>query len=448
MTQWTSARVAEALEVPAPGHLTFGGVATDTRHLAPGTLFVALKGDRFDAHDFLAAAQAQGAAAAVVRRGTAPVDGLPFFEVADTLAALGLLARARRRRLPPGSPVVAVTGSSGKTSTKEMIRAVLDTTYRVHATEGNLNNLVGVPLTILGAPDDADALVVEAGASVPGEIARLRDIIEPTIAVITNVGYAHVEGFGSLAGVLREKLALVDGARLAVVGTDPPELAVQARRRVPTVVAGAAPEADVRPDAADLDDAGHPRIRWRGQAVTLPVVGFHQIENAMLALAVAQEGGADPTRAVAALAGVRIPAGRGGLLELGGLTVIDDTYNANPASLRWAAKFAHWLAARRGRPLAVVVGSMLELGLESDRLHAAAAAEIAALRPPPVLVAAVGAFAPAFAPHRDALAGRLLTAPDVEALGPMLRAALKGNEIVLLKASRGVALERLLRHLN
>jgi UDP-N-acetylmuramoyl-tripeptide--D-alanyl-D-alanine ligase len=450
MTQWTSGRVADALGVRTPENLTFSGIATDTRQLRPGTLFVALKGDRFDAHDFLAAAQAQGAAAAVVRRGTPAVDGLPFVEVADTLGALGLLARARRRLLPPGSPVVAVTGSSGKTSTKEMIRVVLDTTYRVHATEGNLNNLVGVPLTILGAPDDVDALVVEAGASVPGEIARLRDIIEPTIAVITNVGYAHVEGFGSLAGVLREKLALVEGGgtRLAVVGTDPPELAVEARRRVPTVVAGTAPDAEVRPDAADLDDAGHPRIRWRGHAVTLPVVGFHHIENAMLALAVAREGGADPARAVAALAQVRIPAGRGGVLELDGLTVIDDTYNANPASLRWAVKFAHWLAARRGRPLAVVVGSMLELGPDSGRLHAAAAAEIAALRPPPVLVAAVGAFAPAFEPYRDALAGRLLTAADAEALGPKLRAALAGNEIVLLKASRGVALERVLRHLN
>src|SRR5207244_8548581 len=121
--------------------------------------------------------------------------------VADRPAARGLLARARRRQVRRGNPVVAIAGSSGKTSTKEMIRAVLATRYRTHATSGNLNNLVGVPLTILAAPEDAEALVVEAGASVPGEIARLRDVIEPTIAAITNVGYAHVEGFGSLAGV-------------------------------------------------------------------------------------------------------------------------------------------------------------------------------------------------------------------------------------------------------
>jgi len=443
---WDSAWVGDALGAPGPRGLRFTGVSTDTRHLTPGTLFVALQGERFDAHAFLGPAKQAGAAAAVVRRGTPPVDGLPYFEVDDTLAALGLLARARRRLLPPGTPVVAITGSSGKTSTKEMIRAVLGTAYRVHATSGNLNNLVGVPLTLLATPDDVEALVVEAGASVPGEIARLRAVIEPTIAVITNVGYAHVAGFGSLAGVMVEKLALLEGVRRAVVGTDPPELAAEARRRAPTVVAGTAPEAELRPDRAELDDEGHPRLTWRGHTVTLPVVGFHQMENAMLALAVGREAGADPASAVAALAGVRLPAGRGAVLMLGGLTVIDDTYNANPDSLHWAVKLAHWLAGRRQRPLVVVVGSMLELGRESGRLHAAAAAEIAALRP--ALVAAVGEFVPAFEPHRAALAERLITAPDADALGPRLKAALTGNEIVLLKASRGVALERVLRHLN
>src|SRR5216117_3832824 len=317
---WTSDEVGAALGVPAPAKLKFAAISTDTRHLTPDTLFVALKGEKFDAHSFLDKAKAGGATAAVVRRGTPQVDGLPFFEVADTLTALGLIARARRRLLPEGTPLVAVTGSSGKTSTKEMIRAALGARYRVHATSGNLNNLVGVPLTILAAPEDAEALVVEAGASVPGEIARLRDVIEPTIAAITNVGYAHVEGFGSLAGVLREKLALVEGAGVAVVGTDPPELAREARRRTRTVVAGTGSEADVRPEAADLDDAGHPRITWGGgHAVTVPVLGFHQIENALLALAVGCEAGVDPGRAVAALAGVTIPGGRGTALERGGL---------------------------------------------------------------------------------------------------------------------------------
>src|SRR5213078_3705169 len=164
---WTSDEVAAALDLPAPRKLTFKTITTDTRTPSPESLFVALKGEKFDAHNFLDEAKAGGATAAVVRRSTPPVAGLSFFEVEDTLTALGLLARARRRMLPEGTPVVAITGSSGKTSTKEMIRAALGARYRVHATSRNLNNRVGVPLTILSAPDDTEALVVEAGASVP-----------------------------------------------------------------------------------------------------------------------------------------------------------------------------------------------------------------------------------------------------------------------------------------
>src|SRR5712671_910240 len=227
---WTSDEVAVALGVSAPAKLTFRAISTDTRHLAPDTLFIALKGEKFDAHDFLDQAKAGGATAAVVRRYTPPVADLPFFEVDDTLAALGLLARARRRMFAEGTPVVAITGSSGKTSTKEMIRAALSARYRVHATAANLNNLIGVPLTILSAPEDTEALIVEAGASVPGEIARMRDIIEPTIAVVTNVGYAHLEGFGSTERLLQEKASLLDGAPVAVVG-NAPALVAQAQRR-------------------------------------------------------------------------------------------------------------------------------------------------------------------------------------------------------------------------
>jgi UDP-N-acetylmuramoyl-tripeptide--D-alanyl-D-alanine ligase len=258
---WTSAEVAAALETEAPATLQFAGVSTDTRHPAPATLFVALKGERFDAHDFLAQAQAQGAAAAVVRRGTPPTPGLPYFEVDDPLEALGRLARARRRMLPPGSPVVAITGSSGKTSTKEMIRAALSVKYRVHATSGNLNNLVGVPLTILAAPADTEALVVEAGASVPGEIARLRAIIEPTIAAITNIGYAHVEGFGSLEGVAAEKLSLLDGVPVAIIGSVPDSVWPEARRRtqvIPAALPGKAGD-DTLLDRF-LDKDGRPRM--------------------------------------------------------------------------------------------------------------------------------------------------------------------------------------------
>jgi UDP-N-acetylmuramoyl-tripeptide--D-alanyl-D-alanine ligase len=445
--RWTSDEVAEALGVPAPAKLTFAAISTDTRHLKPDTLFIALKGEKFDAHDFLEKAKSGGAAAAVVRRGTPAVAGLPFFEVDDPLTALGLLARARRRMFPAATPVVAITGSSGKTSTKEMIRAALGARYRVHATAANLNNLVGVPLTILGAPDDTEALVVEAGASIPGEIAKLRDIIEPTIAVITNIGYAHVEGFGSLEGVMREKLSLLDGAPVAIIGSGPETMWPEARKRtqvIPAALPGKSGE-DALLDR-HLDRDGRPRLSLdSGEKVTLPALGIHQMENAQIALAVAQRAGVEHDAAVRALANVRLPEGRGDVREIGNLTVIDDTYNANPASMRRAVQTAAWLAGRQRRPLVVVVGTMLELGPESARLHAEAAREIA--RRKPALVAAVGTFARAFETLREELGGRLITAADADALGPKLKSALRGNELILLKASRGVALERVLNHL-
>jgi UDP-N-acetylmuramoyl-tripeptide--D-alanyl-D-alanine ligase len=457
VTSWDSAQVAAALGSSGPRGLRFSGVGTDTRHLTPDTLFVALQGERFDAHDFLADAKAKGATAAVVRRGTPAVDGLPFFQVPDTLAALGQLARARRRRLPTEARVVAITGSSGKTSTKEMIRAALATRYRVHATTGNLNNLVGVPLTILAAPDGTDALVVEAGASVPGEIPQLRQIIEPTIAIVTNVGHAHLEGFGSAERLLHEKASLLDGVPLAVVGTGAALVAEARRRARRVIVAGGDASGDVHPDRVELDAQAHPVIHWHGGSATLPVLGLHQVGNAMIALAVAREAGIEPRTALAGLTRVALPPGRGSLIERGwggrggrGLTILDDSYNANPDSVRAALQLAAALAARQRRALVVVLGSMLELGAESARLHAAVARDLmeGGYRPEPALVAAVGQFVAAFEPYRPVLGARLVTAPDAEALGPALKAALKGDEIVLLKASRGVALERVLRHLN
>jgi len=344
--------------------------------------------------------------------------------------------------------VVAITGSSGKTSAKEMIRSALAARWgeRVHATTGNLNNLVGVPLTILAAPEDTEALVVEAGASVPGEIAALRDIIEPTIAVVTNAGFAHLQGFGTVERLLQEKASLLDGAPVAVVG-NAPGLVAEARRRARKVVIVARDEfGEVHPEKVDVDGAGQPILHWMGASVTLPVLGLHHVDNAMIALAVAREAGVEPKAALAGLAGVKIPAGRGSLVSRGNLTIIDDSYNANPDSVLAALETALTYAARRRRPLAVVLGSMLELGAESARLHAFVADELMSFLPAPEVVAAVGEFVPGFEKHRRALGDRLITAPDAETVGPLLKAALRGNEIVLLKASRGVALERVLRH--
>ncbi|MGH7528273.1 MAG: Mur ligase family protein, partial [Gemmatimonadales bacterium] len=221
---WSEGAIRRALGLAAPDEgRWFTAISTDTRSIPAGALFVALAGERFDGHEYLSAAADAGAAGAVVREGTPAVPGLTLFEVPDTLRAFGRLARARRRRLT--GPVIAITGTNGKTSTKEMLAAALGTRYRTYATRANLNNLVGVPLTILEAPEDTEALVVEAGANLPGEIGRCREIIEPGITVVTNAVAGHLEGFGSLEGVVEEKLSLTDGVELAIVGVEPPALA-------------------------------------------------------------------------------------------------------------------------------------------------------------------------------------------------------------------------------
>jgi UDP-N-acetylmuramoyl-tripeptide--D-alanyl-D-alanine ligase len=438
VTRWTESFVRSALDLPAGEGPGYERIWTDTRSVASGDLFIALSGERFDAHAFLPQAAAAGARAAVVRRGTPPVAGLTLLEVEDPLRAFGDLARARRRQVT--GPVVAVTGTNGKTSTKEMLAAVLRTRFRVHATRANLNNLVGVPTTILEAPADTEALVVEAGANLPGEIARYRDIIEPDITVITNVGAGHLEGFGSPEGVMFEKLALAREVPLAVVGADPPDLGARARTAARRAIVAGIDGGDRVADAVTLDAGGRATLAVGGHTIGLPLPGRHLAANAMLAWTVAEELGLDPAAAAGALTTLTIPGGRSELRQLGGLTILDDCYNANPQSFRAAIATAR--AMRGGRRLVFVAGTMREMGTHAERLHAEIARELVALEPD--LLGAVGEFVPALAPHAAELGDRLVTAADPVALGPILAARLRGDELVVLKASRGVALERIL----
>ncbi|HWP38691.1 MAG TPA: UDP-N-acetylmuramoyl-tripeptide--D-alanyl-D-alanine ligase [Gemmatimonadales bacterium] len=430
------------LATPPAQPCVFSSIATDTRQLKAGALFVALKGPRFDGHDFIAAARAAGATGAVVRRGTPSVGGLAWFEVDDTLAALGRLAQVRRREI--SGPVLAVTGSNGKTSTKAMLAAALGTRFRTHATRENLNNLIGVPLTILEAPEACEALVIECGASVPGELARLREIVEPSLGVVTNVAEAHLEGFGDLEGVMREKVSLLERVPAAVVGLTPPELAVAARERAGHVItAGLAPEADVHPERWKLDAQGRVEFTLRGHTVRLPVPGRHQGDNAVIACGVAVVLELALDNVAAALADVRLPHGRSELIEADGLVILHDAYNANPASMAAALETARGAAGKR--PLVVLVGTMLELGSRSRKLHDQMADRIVAAEPQ--LIGAVGEFVAAFRRHAKRLGDRLVTARDADELGRVVAARLSGREFVLLKGSRGVQLERALAHL-
>ncbi|HTS90000.1 MAG TPA: UDP-N-acetylmuramoyl-tripeptide--D-alanyl-D-alanine ligase [Gemmatimonadales bacterium] len=447
MSAWTPAQVLDALAGAAVSAgvglpAAYSEIATDTRTLAPGALFVALRGERFDGHDHLGAAQAAGALGAVVRPETPELPGLVLYRVPDTLQAYGDLARARRERI--SGPVIAVGGANGKTSTKEMCAAVLRTRYRVHATPANDNNLVGIPKTILSAPEETESLVIEAGASLRGELARARAIIRPTATVTTNVVVSHLEGFGSVEGVLEEELDLLDGVPLAIVGTEPPLLAERARARAARVVTAGLARADRTPQSAAVDSTGRATLVVDGQRITLPLLGLHQAANAMLAWTLGHELGVEPAQAAEALRSLRIPGGRGEVIDAGGLTIVNDAYNANPSSFLAAIGTAR--AMRGSRRLVFVAGGMRELGPESARHHAAVAAALVGLAPD--LLAAVGEFAPVLQLYAGKLGDRLITAPDAQTMGPLLKARLRGDELVILKASRGVQLERILPYLT
>lgn len=441
--------IRSALELPPSpnGDREYRGVSSDSRSVAPGQLFVALPGARVDGADFLPQAAKAGAVGAIVTSGREDPDlPLEYFPVADPLAALGRLAAEVRRR--SRARVIAVTGSSGKTTAKEMIALAVSPGRRVHRTEGNLNSQVGLPLTILRAPADADAWVLEIGASEPGEIARLTAIAAPTDAVVTTVGPAHLEAFGDEAAVLDEKLALARGASpdgVVVVGELPPALPEAASGiRPQTIVAGLGPAATYRPERTVVE-AERVSFERNGVRVELPVGGEHHLRDALIAAAVAESIGVPLADAARALADYRPIGHRGAVRRTGGLTVLADCYNANPESFR--AAIAQCRDLYTGRRLAAFVGSMLELGAHEAEAHAAVARELSGAGF--AVIAATGAFQDADFPPAgpDAAEPIVLRGPDADAAWPAFAGALRGDEVVLVKASRGARLEVVLDRL-
>lgn len=439
---WTFERVAQALGTGPSMPNALAGVSTDTRSIARGDLFVALTGERFDAHDFLVQARDAGAAAFVVSDPAKAAGlGVPTYVVPDTLVALGQLANAWRRAW--GRSVIAVAGSNGKTSTKELLKAAFDRTFVVHATSGNLNNRIGVPLTLLAIPSDAEVAIVELGTNMPGEVGTLRAIAAPDVAVLTSIGEEHLEGLGDLAGVLREECDVFHGATLAVVPAAHPEVEPIARDRARAVVTVGLSAGSVRPDAWGLDDEGRPWLDVNGTRLALPLRGAHQAANAMLAIATARACGVPLDAAAAGMAAMPVPSMRGVWETIGRATLINDAYNANPASMRAAITLLADVG--QGRQRVAILGSMRELGASAEAQHREVAS--AALASPADLVAGVGDFAAALrtlAPHDP----RVIVSEELEALWPLLEARLDRDAVILLKASRGMRLERLVPHIT
>jgi UDP-N-acetylmuramoyl-tripeptide--D-alanyl-D-alanine ligase len=426
-------------------HQELGPVCTDSRQLRAGSLFVPLVGERFDGHRFLAEAARLGAQAALVQREWADQipQGLPCWLVDDTLAAYQELGLLWRRQL--AAPVLAVTGSAGKTTTRELIRAVLATHGPVWASKGNENNDIGVPLTLLQASGEHRAVVVEMGMRGLGEIERLSRCCEPDLAVITNVGTAHIGRLGSREAIAQAKCEITAALRpdgLVVIPAGDPLLdrslaAVWGGRVLRVALAGEGFE-DQADWVGQLDLSGG-SLAVRGAVLPLPLAGAHNARNFMLALAAAESLGMalDPQVPLA----LDLPGGRSRRLRIGAIELLDETYNASPeATLAALDLLAASPSGSGGRRFAVL-GTMLELGEQSLALHRRVAERALALGLDGLVIVDGGQEGEVMSSAAQGLPQLALVASP-EAAAQQLAAWLQPGDRVLLKASRGVALER------
>ena len=428
------------------------GISTDTRTLAAGDLFIALAGENFDGHDCLTKAAERGGAGLLIRADAAKKlaavpEEIPVIAVPDTLTALGDIARDWRQRFP--IPVVAITGSSGKTTTKEMVAAIASRTRNTLMTEGNLNNRIGLPLTLLRLRKNHELAIVEMGTNSPGEIAILAAIAVPDVGLITNIGPAHIEGLGSLEAIRGEKGSLFDvmaGRGTAILNHDDPAIGLLAgRRQGKRVTFGLGPGAAIT--ARGVVTTGPEGVRFDlvidgiGAPVFLAAAGEHNVKNALAAAAAAWTLGFDRSEIAAGLAVFRPVPGRTEIRQLGnGAHLIIDTYNANPASVREAL---NTLRGLRGSGKAVVIlGDMLELGERSEEWHDEIGALLADrdiqdlfLKGSLTKSLAAGAVRAGFPAERIAFFD------DPEQVVSSLRPRLKEGDWVLIKGSRKMKME-------
>lgn len=434
----------------------FAGVGIDSRRVTPGALFFALPGAQADGHDFLDQAIAAGAAGVVVHRAVEPRGGVVWLRVEDTFRALHDLTRAVRRTVP--AHLVGITGSTGKTTTKELLAAMLARRFRTAKSPGNLNNLYGFPLALMSIEEPCEWMVAELGMSTPGELGRVSELARPDVAVYTNVRPAHLANFGDLAAIAEAKAELLRGvppSGLVVANAQDPWVMRIASRHPGRVVRYGVDKGDA--DTALLEvrardvvlrtgDVGTRFVLAVGEheeEVELPLHGLYNVENFLAAAATAEALGVPLGEIAAAASGVAGAPMRGEVHRLaGGALLVDDAYNANPAAVSRALESAAALACDGGEAVAVL-GDMLELGPGAPDFHRAAGRE-AAVRGFAVVVGVgpesretVAAAAAEGARTRQFDDARSAAAWAESSLAPTLRA----GDVVLVKGSRGIALE-------
>jgi UDP-N-acetylmuramoyl-tripeptide--D-alanyl-D-alanine ligase len=423
------------------------GYSIDSRTVGPGELFFAVKGERLDGHDYANAALGKGAVRAVVQKDQLHryPDKAGLLAVDDTLVALQTLATAVRKLW--GKPLVGITGSAGKTTTKEAVAHVLAARFRVLKSEGNFNNHFGLPLMLLKLEPEHDVAVIEMGMSHAGEIRALAKIARPEIGVVTNVAPVHLEFFDSLAGIARAKYELIESlpaGGTAVLNADDDYVSQFGRDFKGKVVTyGTRAMADVRAENIQTRGAEGSEfdvVMTGGRAhAHLPLVGEHNVLNALAAVTVGVIRGLKPSEAVSALATLAPPDQRGQVLQLGNITVINDCYNSNPKALD---AMVDALAAMKAGRRIVVAGEMLELGPAGEQLHRAAGQHMAEKKIS-VLVGVRGlAQAMVDGARHSGTEAEFVATP--EEAGEWLAREARDGDVVLLKASRGVKLEKAL----
>jgi UDP-N-acetylmuramoyl-tripeptide--D-alanyl-D-alanine ligase len=464
----TPGRIAEFLNAKGDfdRHVMATGYSIDSRTIRPGELFFAVKGENMDGHDFVRQALEKGAAGAVVakekvsklgrqvsadvrsRRGPVATQTSSLIAVEDTLVALQALAKAVRRLW--GKPLIAVTGSTGKTTTKEAVAHVLSSRFRVLKSEGNFNNHFGLPLMLLKLEPEHDAAVVELGMSHAGEITALAQIAQPEMGVVTNVAPVHLEFFNSMAEIARAKYELIESlpsTGTAVLNADDEYVSQFGRDFKGRVVTYGLGSAAVR--AENLKSLGEKGSLFDivvgnlRESATLPLVGGHNVYNALAATVVALERGLTLREVVSSLASLAPADKRGQVVRIGNITVINDCYNSNPKAL---AAMVDALAAMPARRRIVLAGEMLELGPQGEEMHRESGKHIAA-KGIDVLIGVRGLASEMVEAAKQAGMSAEFVATPEEA-GSWLATETCEGDVVLLKGSRGVKLEKALEQLS
>lgn len=449
MTLAEISRAVNGILIQGDSEKKINSISTDTRTLKRGDLFIALRGERHDAHNYLERAIEAGASALIVERyeGSRQV---PVIKVADTLKALQELARYNRLQFEV--PVIGITGSSGKTTTKDMVASVLAQKYNVLKTAGNFNNEVGLPLTLLRMDETHQAVVVEMAMRGPGEIDFLCRISSPTGAVITNVGEAHLERLGSIRNIARAKAEILDhipGSGFAALHGESPYLSGEASRCRGKVIFFGGPGSEVQAWNVRRDGSGNRfNVVYNGEEAEMfvPLAGLHNVQNALAAVIVGRQLGLTYPEIARGLAGASFSAMRMEIKEVGGITIINDAYNANPSSTKAALQALGEVAGNR-RPVAVL-GNMLELGPGSKDGHIAVG-KAAVSRGVQYLVT-VGDLAKDIARGAEEAGmpkDSISCCANNRAALAVLREVLQLGDVVLVKGSRGMHMEEIVEGL-